>query len=48
MFDSISEEMKKSEGPPERPAVRLLRYAGVAAAAIGVLWGLCAAILLLE
>ncbi len=48
MFESINEEIKRSEGPPEKPTVRVLRYAGVAAAAMAVFWGLYAAILLLE
>ena len=48
MFDSLSDEIRRKEGPPETASVRLLRYAGVALAAIVGVWALYAGILFLE
>jgi hypothetical protein len=48
MFESLNDEIRKSGGTPETRAKRLLRYAGVAAAAIVAVWALYAGILFLE
>jgi hypothetical protein len=44
MFDSLNDEIKKSEGP-EKPTARLILYAGVLAASIFGFWALYAGIL---
>jgi hypothetical protein len=47
MFDSLKDEIRKSEGP-EKPGARLILYAGVLAASILGFWALYASILFLE
>jgi hypothetical protein len=48
MFDSLNDEIRRTEGPAESTLLRLLRYAGVSLAAIVFVWALYAGILLLE
>lgn len=48
MFDSLNDEIRRTEGEPESNATRCLRYAGVAVAAMVFVWALYAGILLLE
>lgn len=48
MFDSLNDEIRRSEGVEEGAGIRLLRYAGVAVAAMVFMWALYAGILLLE
>jgi hypothetical protein len=48
MFDSLSDEIRRTEGVPEATSTRLLRYACVALAAIVAVWALYAGVLFLE
>lgn len=48
MFDSLNDEIRRTEGPPESMRVRLLRYTGIALAAVVFVWALYASVLLLE
>jgi hypothetical protein len=47
MFNSLNDEIKKSEGV-ESPTTRLLRYAGILAASTIGFWALYTGILFLE
>lgn len=48
MFDSLNDEIRRTEGVAESNRTRLLRYAGITVAALVFVWALYAGILLLE
>ncbi|MBZ5618886.1 MAG: hypothetical protein LAQ69_09215 [Acidobacteriia bacterium] len=47
MFDSLNDEIRKREGL-EKPATRMIRYAGVLVASLFGFWALYAGIRFLE
>jgi len=48
MFDSLNQEIRRSEGKPETAAARLLRYTGIGVATMLARWALYAGMLYLE